>query len=279
MLSRTLVTFIAAVGVLPASGCPAPPPPPPPVIVKLGTVSDFFLDLGEERTSLFGLPIEPIDTLEARTKAGKGGERRKAMTHLVYAHLREAEVALDDRSGRRHLNAAARMARTLRRGIRDPRLHAEMAFVEVWVSWRTGRRNAANLAARFVKRHRANRELVYLAWAIRGEVAFQRKRYRDAEKLFRFLLTAVDHPLFAFALYRIGHCYMGMKRGEEAGKALTEVVQLGCSAAVSPVTMRVVKTAAEEMAIPMKREADGRPRPASCPPLEPADASTPRLPE
>ena len=126
--SRILLQLTTATAVVLAGGCPPPPPPPPPpVIVKLGTVSDFFLDLGAERTSIFGLPIEPIDTLKTRAHSGSGKKRREAMTHLVYAHLREAEKALDARASRRHLNAASRIAKTVGRSTRDRRLDAEMA--------------------------------------------------------------------------------------------------------------------------------------------------------
>jgi tetratricopeptide (TPR) repeat protein len=232
-----------------------------------------LLDLGRERTSIFGLPVDDIDVLEKRLRASKGGKtRRETMRLLVFARLREAGASADARASRRHRKRAVLLAGSLSKVTRDANVSAEMAFAELWLAWRAGRRNAGGLASRFVRRHRGNHELLYLAWTLRGEVAFEGKRYREAEKHFRYLLGVPGHPLYAFALYRSADCYDSMKKKDEADKALKEVVNLGCRDDASLLVMRVVKQAMQRLRIPMRDDIDGKSRPAVCPRPAPVEA-------
>jgi tetratricopeptide (TPR) repeat protein len=236
------------------------------------SVPGFLLDLGRERASIFGLPVDDIDTLEKRLRDTPGGKaRQEAMRLLVFAHLREADAAPDERTRRRHGRRALLLAQSLAKVTRDANVSAEMAFAEVWLAWREGKRNAGGLASRFVRYHRDNHELLYLVWALRGEVALAAGQFRDAEKTFRYLLGVPEHPLYAYGLFRSADCYRGMKKPDEANRALQEVVHLGCREDVSPLVMRVVRQAMRRLRMDMRNDIDGKSRPAVCPLPAPVD--------
>jgi len=265
--------MIWAAGVALVAACAsAPETRPAPGAGEYWSVPGFLLDLGRERTSLFGLPVDDIDALEKRLRDTPGGKARQdTMRLLVFAHLREADAAADERARRRHGHRAVLLAQSLAKVTRDANVSAEMAFAEVWLAWRAGKRNAGGLASRFVRFHRDNHELLYLVWAMRGEVALEAKRYREAEKTFRYLLGVPEHPLYAYALFRSADCYQGMKKNDEADQALQEVVHLGCREDVSPLVMRVVRQAMQRLGIAMRNDIDGKSRPAICPqPAPPA---------
>ncbi len=259
--------WMTVLALLCACACASGPEARP---VSAGTeywsVPGFLLDLGRERASIFGLPVDDIDTLEKKLRAAKGGAaRRETMRLLVFAHLRAADGSADARARRRHRRRADLLAKSLAKVTRDANVSAEMAFAELWMAWRAGKRNAGGISSRFVRYHRDNHELLYLAWALRGEVAFESRRYREAEEHFRYLLGVPEHPLYAFALYRSADCFEAMKKRDETDKALREVVQLGCRDDGSPLVMRVVKQAMQRLRITMRSDPDGKSRPAICP--------------
>jgi hypothetical protein len=244
----------------------APETRPDPGAREYWSVPGFLLDLGRERASIFGLPVDDIDTLENKLRATKGGKtRRETMRLLVFAHLREADASVDARDRRRHRRRAVLLAQSLAKVTRDANVSSEMAFAELWLAFRAGKRKAGGMASRFVRHHRDNHELLYLAWALRGETAFAAKRYRDAEKDFRYLLGVPEHPLYAFALYRSADCFDSLNKKQEAEQALQEVVRLGCRDDVSPLVMRVVKQAMQRLRIRMRADIDGKSRPSVCP--------------
>jgi len=237
-----------------------------PVTKEYWSAPSFLLDLGRERTSLFGLPVDDIDTLEKKLRAAKGSKtRRETIRLLVFAHLRETDGSADARKRRRHRRQAGRLAQSLAKVTRDANVSAEMAFAELWMTWRAGKRRAGGIASRFVRFHRDNHELLYLAWTLRGEVAFESKRYREAERHFRYLIGVPGHPLYAYALFRSADCFEAMKKKDDADEARKEVVHLGCRDDAEPLVMRVVKQAMQRLRISMRSDPDGKSRPAVCP--------------
>lgn len=224
----------------------------------------FLLEYGAERTSTLRAPERDIETLEETVRATRGAERIAALRDLAVAHLLAAEEA-EEREATRHRRTALRHAESAARWTREDWVKTEMAFVEVWSAWRAGRPNASGVAERFVRRHAASGgDLVYLAWIIKGEAAFEREDWEDAADAYRFVLGSLEHPLYAYALYRTAKAQEHQGRAEDAQQALREVVMLGCSAEAAPETRRVAAQAQSDLAMPDVTEEDGTTRAQIC---------------
>lgn len=188
------------------------------------------------------------------------------MRNLAYAHLWAAEVEQDERAARRHHRDAARVADRAGRRSRDSQLAAEVAFVGLWSAWRRGTANAAARAERFTTRHREAGELLNLAWMIRGELAMAAGDFEGAKAGYRFLMGYLDHPLYAFCLFRTAEAQRALGQMDDAHQAFVEVAQLGCPPDVVDETLRISIYAAHEAGVGAVRDANGIPRSASCAP-------------
>lgn len=216
----------------------------------------FLLEFGAERTSTLRPPERDIEALEETVRATRGTERIAALRDLAIAHLLAAEGA-DEREATRHRRSALRRAESAARWAREDWIKTEMAFVEVWSAWRAGRPNAPGIAERFIRRHARGGDLVYLAWIIRGEAELEREHWTEAADAYRFVLGSVEHPLYAYALYRTAKAQEGEGRAEDAQQALREVVMLGCSAEAAPETRRVAARAQADLSMPDVTAEDG----------------------
>ena len=223
----------------------------------------FLLEFGAERTSTLKAPERDIEALEDAVRATQGAERIAALRDLAIAHLLAAEQA-EEREATRHRRSALRRAESAARWTREDWIKTEMAFVEVWSAWRAGRPNASGIAERFIRRHPRGGDLVYLAWIIRGEAELEREHYSDAADAFRFVLGSLEHPLYAYALYRTAKAQEGEGRAEDARQALREVVLLGCSAEAAPETRRVAARAQAELSMPDVTSEDGTTQAQAC---------------
>ncbi len=225
--------------------------------------ADFLTEVGAE-TAVLRRPERSIDELEAARGEASGTERRTIVRDLVVAHVFAAEDA-DEREARRLRRRAERMADAAVRGSRDAQLNADIAFLKLWMSWRAGAGNAATRAERFTDRHRESGDLLLIAWMIRGELAIEAERWDDSLAAFRFALGSLEHPLYAYALYRSAHSYRALERADDATQALSEVEQLGCAPGASPLVVRLATAAASERGSGLRQDTDGVIRPASCP--------------
>ena len=225
--------------------------------------ADFLMEVGAE-TTVLRRPERSIDELEAARSEASGTDRRTIVRDLVVAHVFAAEDA-DAREARRIRRRAERMADAAVRGSRDAQLNAEIAFLKLWMSWRAEAGNAATRAERFTDRHRDSGDLLLLAWMIRGELAIEAERWDDSLEAFRFALGSLEHPLYAYALYRSAHSYRALERADDATQALSEVEQLGCARGASPLVLRLATAAASERGSGLREDTDGVIRPASCP--------------
>ena len=228
-------------------------------------VGAFLLWSGQERASTLTPPEANVETLERATRGKRGPELRRAERDVALALLFAAETIEDEREARRMEQSARRHARAALRGNRDPYLDAEMAFVELWFAWRGGQRSADQMASRFVERHANAGELVIFAWVIQAEVAFERERYDEALRCYRYLIGMIEHPLFPLGLYRTANILGAMERDEEEREALEEARALGCSASLSPEAERIAGYAAAELGTRLRSDDAGRSRPTSCP--------------
>jgi tetratricopeptide (TPR) repeat protein len=224
---------------------------------------EFLLEVGGQSASVLTRPERSIEELETARRDARGNERRAISRELVIAHMFAAEQA-EGRDARRIRRRAEQLADSTVQGSRDDALLAEMAFVKLWMSWRAGTANAAQRAERFTDRYRQSGDLLTLAWMIRGEIALDGEDYDDALTAFRFALGQLEHPLYAYALFRSARAYRVQGRTEEADQALAEVESLGCASAL-PSTIRLANAAAGERGTGVARGADGVERPASCP--------------
>ncbi len=174
-----------------------------------------------------------------------GGERRTLRLHLALA-LADEMAAAEPRDRRRMRREHDRILRALGR-VRADDFASDVAFVEMWSAWRNGRANADRLAERYTTRHReSGGELIYVAWLIRGEIDAEADEWEDAADDYRYLLGALDHPLYPFALLRTAHSQRERGQGEEARATLTEVVALSCREMSEQAEM-VVRVAAAEI--------------------------------
>ncbi|MCZ7679574.1 MAG: hypothetical protein M5U28_12755 [Sandaracinaceae bacterium] len=218
---------------------------------------------GRGRHGRLRRPERSIEELEAARRDARGNDRRAAVRDLVVAHMFAAEEA-DEREARRLRRRAEQLADAAVRGSRDAGLIAEIDFARLWMSWRSGAANAEPRATRFTERHRSARELVPLAWMIRGELALVGERFDDAVAAFRFALGDLEHPLYAYALWRTAASYRRLGRADDATQALAEVEQLGCASGASAFVVRVATAAASERGSGLRQDTDGVTRPASC---------------
>lgn len=223
----------------------------------------FLLEVGGSLTEVLQRPTGSIEDLEAARRAARGVERLRASRDLARAHLFAGETS-EGREQRAHYREIDELTRTTTR-VRDEQLAAELDFLALWGSWRSGQRNAEARATRFVAHHESSHDLVLMAWIIRGEVAFADERWDDAAEGFRAVLGRLGHPLYAFALYRSARVWHEQGREDDSRQALTEVRDLGCATGASPPTLHIAIAATHALGETTAPDLQGRERPASCP--------------
>lgn len=195
-------------------------------------------------TDLFSDARSP-DELKDALRGTRGVERRTLQLQRAVA-LSDAMQGAEARDARRMRRDIDRIFRPLRR-VRADAEAARIAFVELWVAWRTGRSNAPRLAERYTTRHReAGGDLVYVAWLIKGEIDAEADEWDDARRSYRFLLGSLAHPLYGFALLRTGHAQREAGEADEARRTLEEVVALSCQE-LTDAAQQVVRVAAAEI--------------------------------
>lgn len=234
----------------------------------------FLLAVGASRSPALARPPGDPDEFRSAVRAAQGPARREAMRHaaigLMYAaedrEPQEGRAGREERRAQRRLRQDSnRYADSALRGSRDEFQNALMEFVKAYNAWRAGARNAARLAERFTTRRTEARELYSLMWALRGEIAFGGQHYRDAAEAYRYFLGQLDHPLYAYGLWRTAHCYREMDRGADAAQALTEARNLGCDPEAGRAAVEVAAVAGRELGGTAVRWPDGTIRPSSCP--------------
>lgn len=224
----------------------------------------FLLEVGATRTPMLQEPPGSIEELEAARDGARGAQRREALLDLARAHMLAAGAS-DDRAARRHRSAAERFASAASNGSRDDEVLARSDFVELWLAYRVGDRSAAARAERFTRRRARSGELALLGWIIRGELAFSAEQWRDAADAYRYVLGHLDHPLYAYALYRTAQSHEREGSADDARQALGEVAMLGCARDAADATRRVALQAARDLGQGTRSDASGVERPASCP--------------
>lgn len=223
----------------------------------------FLLEVGANLVDVLAPPSGSIEELDAARRAARGVDRRRAERDLARAHLYAAETS-DERERARHLREARELTQTTTR-IRDEQLSADLDFLQLWVTWRLGQRAADGRAQRFVQHHETARDLVLMAWLVRGEIAFADERWDDALEGFRAVLGHLGHPLYAFALFRSASVWREQGRDDDARQALTEVRDLGCPSDASAPTVHIAIAAARALGETTLTDPSGRERPATCP--------------
>jgi tetratricopeptide (TPR) repeat protein len=243
-------TTILAVGLW-AGACGSPPPPARPVTRSAEIdVPALLLEVGAERTPALRRPAEPVDALKDAVRAGRGAERFEALRKLALAELWAGEEATDERDAKRARKAAIHTTHDARGRTRNQAVLAELAFVELWCAWRAGRDGAEDLAARYAEdRHEAG-ELMLFARAIAGELALEREDYPQAAEAYRWLLVQLEHPLYAYALWRTAACYRGMGRDDDAKQALREAADAGSGPNAADAAKRIAAVARAELGEP-----------------------------
>ncbi|MCB9618729.1 MAG: hypothetical protein H6721_29865 [Sandaracinus sp.] len=227
----------------------------------------YFLEIAATRTDLVVAPQRSIEDLEEAKNAARGNERRTLLIELARAHMAAAGTS-SNRDERRHRDAAERFAKASAQGSRDAEVKARAAFVELWLAFRASHRSAMGRATRFSRQHAQSGELALLAWVIRGELAFAAEQWEDARTSYRYVLGDLEHPLYAYALWRTARSHAGAGDAESARSTTTEVVRLACQETSEP-TRRVAFAAARELAIGLRDDSDGVTRPEICdPPVE-----------
>ena len=225
----------------------------------------FILEVGVARTPALARPDGDPDALrQAVRDAPAGPDRRQAMRHAALGLMYAAEEEADERAQRRLRRDSGRYAGRAASGERDEFQAYLMEFVLVYNAWRSAARNAGRLAERFTTRNREAGELYTLMWAIRGEIALELHEWQAGADAFRYYLGQLDHPLYAYGLWRTARCYRGMDRDDDAVQALTEARDLGCAQEADAAVVRVASIAARELGNRAVEWADGTVRPSTC---------------
>lgn len=194
-------------------------------------------------------PDTEIGTLKETAQTARGEERAWANRQLAMACLWASEDAPSDRVATMHRRCALKAAREVSRARgTPPRLAAQMDLVDLWVLTRAQDRAARRLADRYPDRHAAERELLGVAWLVRGELELAAERFEEAARAYRFVVAELDHPLYAVALYRTAQCYRQLGRAADADQALREVAALGRATGATAQVRRVAAAAREALA-------------------------------
>lgn len=241
-----------------------------PATKKL-SVSDFdaprFLGaFAEASTGIMKPEPEIAATLaDSITPKLKGAERRELERRLARARLAEAETAADLKQRKKTLAQAMRSAERAQKGESDGFRAAEAEFLALWIAWRSERPTRASLAEAFTRTRSDTVELYALAWALRGEIALEMERWDEAKAAFRALFGHIEHPLYAYALYRTAAAHAGAGEDDEQKQALTEAMNMGCARGARAEAMEMALLAAAELGERGRKDADGVTRPAACP--------------
>jgi len=216
-------------------------------------------------------PDEELTDLELQRRKARGKERHALSRRLAVAHMFEAEQALGLKATRRHQRAAIKLAAEAAKVMKDPWDRAELAFVRMWSVYRMGRPTAAKVVSHFIKRHRVSAELVVVAWLVQAELDYGRRRFKQAERSYRYVVAMAPHPLYGLSLYRTAQCYEELDRIEDMHAAFTQIVQLGCAEDERSVHDDVLSNAAAQEREKLVRIADGRLFPKRCAPKPPEE--------
>jgi hypothetical protein len=236
----------------------------------------FILEVGSARVAALSRPEGDADALRTAVRqAPAGDERRQAMQNAAIGLMYAADSATDARAQRRLRRDSTNFAGRAKSGSRDDFQVALMEFVEVWNAWRAAARNAGRLAERYTTQRREAGELYTLMWAIRGEIALELHEWQAGADAFRYYLGQLDHPLYAYGLWRTARCYRGLERDADAVQALTEARDLGCAHDVDPAVLKVAAVAGREVGTSAVEWPDGSVRPGTCrvPGEEPAESA------
>lgn len=264
---RILAGWLALLFSLGGAGCGASQASSAPT-VTIDTssldVPEMFRTYGKDRSDVFTAPAASFDELEQTRKETRGADRVKALRDLAVAYLWAAEDASDPKEKRTFYRKAERSAENAIAGNGDPEDAAEAEFVLVWSAWRRATPRADRNAEIFAKRRSEAGELVLLSYLIRGEVALEGRRFSEARAHYRYLLGLLDHPLYAFALYRTADARRAANENDEASQIYRDVRELGCRLDASPETLLVAAFAAARTEADVRRDAAGKIRPSTC---------------
>lgn len=191
-------------------------------------------------------PDAEIGELETTARESRGEAREFANRQLALACLWASESAPSPRVATMHRRCALKAARDVARHA-PPRLAAQMDIVDLWVLTRGGDRAARRAAERYPGHHAAERDMLAIAWLVRGELELGAGRFEEAARAYRFVVGEMDHPLYAVALYRTAQCYRGLGRDDDAAQALREVAALGRQPGASAPVRRVATAARSEL--------------------------------
>lgn len=226
----------------------------------------FILEVGSARVQALSRPDGEPDALRRAVRdAPAGQERRDAMQNAAVGLMYAADAATEERERRRLRRDSSNFAGRAKSGSRDEFQIALMEFVEVWNAWRAAARNAGRLAERYTTRRNDAGELYTLMWAIRGEIALELHEWQAGADAFRYYLGLLEHPLYAYGLWRTARCYRGLDRDADAVQALGEARDLGCAPDVDPAVLKVATVAGREVGTSAVEWPDGSVRPSNCP--------------
>lgn len=247
------------------AACGAASPPPAKIKSEPLLPGPYLYAFAAETTALMKPADEGAAELEAQLKvAGTGAEKRELMRKLALRAMADAEAATEDKVAKKLRGDSDRWARKAVKAEKDAYLLSDMEFLLLWNAWRGQRSGVAAQAERFSTNHADIAELATLAWAIRGEASLEDKNWDAAAQAYRFMFGSLDHPLYAFALYRTAASMSGAGRDEDAKQALTEAVSMGCAEGVAQRVLDVSLAAASELGLTGKRGKDQRLRPSTC---------------
>lgn len=248
-------------------GCGGPPKPKTvDTSVKSLDVASMLLEHAAGHSRSLLRPAVASPELEVARKQARGKERHELIRKLAVAHMHEAHEALGLKEKRRHQRAAIKQAAAAAKVMKDPWDRAELAFIRMWTIYRMGRPTADKVVSHFIKRHRVSAELVVVAWLIRAELDYEKRRWKKAERSYRYVVAMAPHPLYGLALYRTAQCYDKLGRSEDVSAAFSEIVQLGCAEEVRSVSDEVLSSAAAQQREELVRTPEGKLFPARCVP-------------
>jgi len=188
---------------------PEDPDEPAPTLAPFDAKA-FLAGYAATRTGVLSpIPSDRAE-LDERLRTERDPLAKRALARAsVIAHLADALEASDAATLAAERRAMTSSLRIARRGTRDARLLAELAFASAYLSFQTDAPDATRLADEFFMRHVVDRELLRMITMMRAELAFGRHDLSTARAIFALLLGDGTDPLHAYALYRTAATYCG----------------------------------------------------------------------
>lgn len=241
------------------------PDEPAPTLAAFDPKAFIAAYAGARSTVLAPIPADHAD-LDRRLREERDPVAKRALARAsVIAHLEDALAAQDPAAVVNERRAMDRSLRIARRGNRDARMLAELAFASAYLAFQIDAPDRVRLADEFFMRHVVDRELLRIVTMIRGELAFARGDASRARAIFALLVGDTADPLHAYGLYRTAATHCTSHEDAACRETLERTRLNGCAPNAPAEAQELGERAYQDLgAVPVARRDRDRQAPRYC---------------